>query len=282
MSKSLIQNPCEAAPVITKSSFQSQPKVLFIGDSVGKIINAHDVELSQKCRVRTEFAEGTQKHLHHKRRYQNVVDHHLKNPGRENYDFLVLSAPTNDVTNAAYDEDTEQAVIDSSHNVFNIAQKALNENPYLKKVIVMEHHPRFDSKTNIKLASIANNTLNHLRAISPLKERILIGKHSLHSYGVGLTHEYRYQDKRTGKYDGVHLYGPTGQKDFTNSVKSIFLVNLSDWDSNVLQPELGNNNENPSQWKNVGRKHAANHTQRVHISPTIHTQNRFQSLSQGN
>ena len=75
---------------------------------------------------------------------------------------------------------------------------------------------------------MANTTLSQLWVISPLKEKIIIGRHSLESTGVGSSHLGRYKDYTTGRYDGVHLYGRTGVRDYTNSVKSILLIALPD------------------------------------------------------
>ena len=52
-----------------------------------------------------------------------------------------------------------------------------------------------------------NTTLNQLWASSPPKDKIVIGRHSLESPGVGKTHLTRYKDYTTGMYDGVHFYG---------------------------------------------------------------------------
>ena len=78
----------------------------------------------------------------------------------------------------------------------------------------MEHPPRFDDKLKSKLALQANSTMRQLWDISPLKEKIFIGLHSLECYGGGSTHQGRYKDYKTGRYDAVHFYGKTGIKDF--------------------------------------------------------------------
>ena len=89
--------------------------------------------------------------------------------------------------------------------MFNIAQKALSQNKNLSKVIIMEHPPRFDGKLKPELAKLADSTLGQLWVLSPLKGRIIIGRHSLESPAVGLTHMARYKDHNTGRYDAVHF-----------------------------------------------------------------------------
>ena len=143
-----------------------------------------------------------------------------------------MSAPTVDITNTDTKKFTqkyaEQKVIESSKNMMNIAQKALSQNKSLTKVIIMEHPPRFDGKVNPQLAKLANSTLDQLWVLSPLKGRIVIGRHSLESSGVGNIHLARYKDHNTGRYDGVHFYGFRSVRDYTDSVKTILMLALSD------------------------------------------------------
>ena len=153
--------------------------------------------------------------------------------------MLVMSAPTVDITNidtsnVAQKDIYQQKVITSCNNMFNIAQKSLNQNPNLTKVVIMEHIPRFDSPDNgpssLKpdLATLANVTIGQLWLNSPLKHKIFIGRHSLESSGAGPAHLARYENRYTGRFDGVHLYGKTGCEDFTNSVKSIRMLALAE------------------------------------------------------
>ena len=94
----------------------------------------------------------------------------------------------------------------------------------------MEHPPRFDKPavdpTSLKpaLAKLVNATLGKLWLNSKLKDKIIIGQHSIESSGTGDAHNV---NPVTGNYDGVHLYGVTGCKDYTNSLKSILMMSLS-------------------------------------------------------
>ena len=125
-------------------------------------------------------------------------------------------------------EDAEQKVINSCRNIVDLASEALEENKNFNNVVIMEHPPRFDDNSRTQSARFANTTLNQLWASSPHKDRIVIGRHSLESPGVGKTHLTRYKDYTTGMYDGVHFYGPAGGKVFTDSVKTILMLALSD------------------------------------------------------
>ena len=212
---------------------KQKPKVLFVGDSVGHTANLRVLENFSNVQIKSARAyssayDKTARWPEHN--FTDVVKYNLENHGREEFDMLVMSAPTVDVTNLESSKDRtelyEQRVIESSRNMFSLAQQSLDQNKGLSKVVIMEHHPRFDSPVNSKLAGLANTTLSQLWVISPLKDKIIIGRHSLESYGTGATHLARYQDYNTGRYDGVHLYGRTGCRDYTDSVKTILRLAL--------------------------------------------------------
>ena len=91
-------------------------------------------------------------------------------------------------------EPLKKKAMKSSQNMFAIAETALETSPNLSKVILMEHPPRFDTPdvdpAGLKhdLARLANTTLGGLWLNSPLKDRIVIGHHSLESSGSGTTY----------------------------------------------------------------------------------------------
>ena len=74
---------------------------------------------------------------------------------------------------------------------------------------------------NLKPAFVQlfNNTLSRLWMDSPFKSRLSIGLHSLECSG-GIK-EARYRDSKNGKFDGVHLFGPSGRKAYTVSILNI-------------------------------------------------------------
>jgi hypothetical protein len=95
----------------------------------------------------------------------------------------------------------------------------------LKKVVIMEHAPRFDkpdvdpSGLKPKLADFTNSTLTQMWHSSAMRDRIVIGKHSLSCNEDNKVAMYR--DDWSGKFDGVHLYGSHGRKTYTASVLNI-------------------------------------------------------------
>ena len=180
------------------------------------------IEEYQDCRIRSARAYSSvydKKARWPKYNFSDVVKNSIQNPGRECADILIMSAPTVDITNMdtaklkpgdKTDAFQDKAIL-SSQNMFNIAEKALKMKPSLSKVIIMEHPPRFDTtdvdpiSVKCNLARLANATLGGLWLNSPLKDKIIIGRHSLESSGAGAAHFNRYQNKNTGKYDGGTL-----------------------------------------------------------------------------
>ena len=88
----------------------------------------------------------------------------------------------------------------------------------------MKQTPRYDptnrDPASIKaaLAQIFNETLVQLWLNSPLKDNITIGTHNLECHGGIRDMRYR----QGGKYDGLHFWGPSGNKSYTESVLEIF------------------------------------------------------------
>ena len=89
----------------------------------------------------------------------------------------------------------------------------------------MTQTPRYDVKAvdplSLKpvLAHLFNQTLAELWLDSPLKDRVVLGIHNLEC--TGGIREARYRDLKNRKYDGVHMYGPSGKKAYTISVLDI-------------------------------------------------------------
>ena len=69
------------------------------------------------------------------------------------------------------------------------------------------------------LSLFFNNTLGSLWMDSPLKHKLLVGDHNIECNGA--IREARYRHTKTGRYDGIHIYGSSGRKAYTNSVLNI-------------------------------------------------------------
>ena len=94
----------------------------------------------------------------------------------------------------------------------------------------MDHPPRFDIAKDDpfslkpKLAHYANNFLQKLWVESSHKENIMVGSHNLDCSVVA--RRERFTDDRTGKYDGIHMYGSSGKLAYTDSLVNILLSSL--------------------------------------------------------
>ena len=84
------------------SAFLRKSKMLYVADSVGHSVSLRGVELQQNCRIKTARAYSSVYDTRAKwptKNFADVVTESLKNPGRENIEVLVMSAPTVDITN---------------------------------------------------------------------------------------------------------------------------------------------------------------------------------------
>ena len=159
--------------------------------------------------------------------FLNVVPTQLS---RGTYQSLVLQAGsvdiTNLVTNINSDEFMEyfkQETVISANNFFQAGVNALSTSPSLERVVMMKQIPRYDSSLKSSLSKLYNDTITELWMKSPLKNQIVIGSHNLEC--TGGIRAARYSAFKTNKYDGIHMYGSSGQKAYTHSVLSIFKVN---------------------------------------------------------
>ena len=109
--------------------------------------------------------------------------------------------------------------------MFNSGVIALENQPSLKSVIFLKQTPRYDpvevDPLSIKasLAHLFNNTLMNLWMNSPMKKNIVVGTHNIDCSGA--IQAARYRNTRTGRFDGVYLYGSSGNKAYTLSLLNI-------------------------------------------------------------
>ena len=110
--------------------------------------------------------------------------------------------------------------------MLTVATNALRTHQNIEKVILMEHPPRHDTPLddptgiNSELAKFANSTLQQLLKTSSMKNKIIVGKHSL-DFSNNMK-DAIYRDEYSGRYDGIHMYGNLGGIMFTRSVLSMF------------------------------------------------------------
>ena len=216
-----------------KTDYQLRKKVLYVADSVGRNVQFPKVENDIKCTVKTAKAYSAAYNKDAKWPDLNFTEVVNNEVTKQPYDVLVMTAPTVDITNLdtskLHEEDNtdvyQQMVYVSCQNMFSAAQRAIQAQPNLEQVMLMEHPPRFDSRDldpvglKPKLAKLANSMYNQLWLDSPHKKRIIICSHNLDISSSGEKHDAMFKNVRTGDYDGVHHYGGRGRSLYSESVK---------------------------------------------------------------
>ena len=151
---------------------------------------------------------------------------------RDNFQHLIIQAGSVDITNLRTEENPEklidyfkQETVMSAKNIFDSILLALEKQPSLKSIVLMKQTPRYDpldiDPLSLKpaLSLLFNNTIMELWMKCPMKEKIHIGSHNIDCSGA--VQSARYRHTKTGRFDGVHLYGSSGSKAYTLSVLNI-------------------------------------------------------------
>ena len=144
----------------------------------------------------------------------------------------MLQAGSVDITNlntkdnpAEYLDYFKQEVVISAKNFFQVGENALSNFSSLEKVVLLKQVPRYDpvdvDLLSIKpaLAQLYNNTITDQWMNSKFKENIILGSHNIDC--TGAIKESRYRETKSGKFDGIHLFGSSGCKAYTLSVLNI-------------------------------------------------------------
>ena len=213
-----------------------KPKLLYVGDSVAHNANFNKIEKKVNIRIKTAKAYSSEEDSHARWPKKNLIDVTatvLKNDTNDDkFTHLALAAPTVDITNldtrklksTDNTDHFKQKILKSCQNMFKVAADAIKKHPNIKKVLIMEHTPRFDEPhsdpMSLKpaLVKYANSTLNQLWIESPHKSQIIVASHNL-IWGIG-NKDSIFKDKRSYKYDAVHMYGPDGASVYTESLLS--------------------------------------------------------------
>ena len=284
---------------------QKERKTLFVGDSISANVNIKALEIATNSKFSsarayssahdTEENVAKYKTKFPKSNFAEVVPAQLK---KDEYQTLVLQAGSVDITNlktkndpAAYVEYFKQETVLSAKRFFQTGEKALTAHQALEKVGLMKQTPRYDP-ANVDplcirpaLAELYNNTMTECWMNSQFKDKIVIGNHNIDC--TGSIKEARYRETKTGRFDGIHLYGSSGQKAYTKSVLNILKfaqLTSSDYDYHKSCPQTRYHQNNMKQKKQMqpGPSRITNANQTRFEVPM---QNRFETLSnlsQGN
>ena len=215
------------------------PKTLLIGDSISSNVHLEVLEEATDTKFVTAKAYSSVYDITENEakaparfpasNFKDVIPSELK---KDEYKTLIVQAGAIDITNLnTKDEPTEhidyfkKETINSAKNLFEAATNALKVQPTLEKVVILKQTPRYDplniDPLNIKpaLSLLFNNSLMELWMDSPDKSKLHIGSHNIEC--AGAIREARYRHTRSGRYDGVHLFGSSGKKAYTMSVLNI-------------------------------------------------------------
>ena len=205
-----------------------------IGDSIAGNIHLPSIESATKADVKiikaySAIFENDESEAYHSPKFpaNNFTDVIAKEVQKHKPEALVVQAGSVDITNLKtkteeskkYEEYFKQKTIVSAHNIFQAVTNAILEHPELKQIILMKQIPRYDCDMKQKLSKLFNVTLEQLFEGCPYKSKITLGNHGLECSGG--VFEARYENSQRKKYDGIHLFGPSGMKAYTNSVLSI-------------------------------------------------------------
>jgi hypothetical protein len=146
----------------------------------------------------------------------------------------VLQSPTSDLTNLRNlpEQQHQDLVKQSARSMVDIMVKARDDNPSLRKVVILDQLPRTDSEHLSTLASTYNATLRELVAAAPTSShcQMVVASHSfLHPSSQDMQADLFGSASARGT-DGIHLRGKQGSKRHTNSlISALKTAGLSGW-----------------------------------------------------
>jgi hypothetical protein len=107
----------------------------------------------------------------------------------------------------------------SAVNMLKVAERALEENPPLEKLVLMEYPPRADSEHLAKLSGYSNQVLRQLVDRSRWRAQIVVGSMANLNYTNKDEMVDRFGPTNSHpRYDGVHLRGSKGTQLYTDSI----------------------------------------------------------------
>ena len=110
-----------------------KPKVLLVGDSLAQKLNFNHAEVVTNTTIRTAKGYSSAWDKDAKFKHLNITDVARNELKTEQFDHLVLAAPTVDITNMATDniKTFKEKVRASCLNMLNVAENTLDNQPAL-------------------------------------------------------------------------------------------------------------------------------------------------------
>ncbi len=200
-------------------------KVLYVADSIGSHCDFQSIEKATGADIVAKRAYSSVEDMRARWPESNFRDVVPVQLAEGKYNQLVMQAPSVDITNMkrVVNKTSKQYqrgdASTSSFNMIKTAEKALQQFPNLKGVLIAEHAPRHDNMREI--SQFSNQELHRHLKHSLYKDKIKIGLHTLDFEGEEKDSVYGSKQTNT-KPDGYHLRGPNGKHSFTKSLLNIF------------------------------------------------------------
>ena len=222
----------QSSPTSSKKSQRLQtskrPKVLFIADSIGTNSDIRHLEEATNTLIYTEKAFVAAYKADAYKPHDNFYNVARNYSTKRNYSFAVLQGSATDITNldttsSHHLEYLKQEVTIASKNMISAAENIVKLNPNIKKVLILDRVPRFDTKdadpTHLKpfLSHFGNQVLKEELSKSYVKDKVFVAHHSLPQ----VFQENLFGNQRRRDFDGVHLRGPDGRNHYTRSLCNI-------------------------------------------------------------
>ena len=200
---------------------------LIIGDSHIKSLNMRKLEsalkgkkLSNPASARPSEASAyttTEYWPNAKYPSSNLEDRVPKLLNEKKYSNLIVLTPLNNIKNIEDmpKDQQDKMTVHTPLETLLIVEKALEDNPTLKKTVIIELPPRTDNDRLSELTEFSNFVLREAADKSKYRNKISIGSlDTMYDY----TERDIFGSPNYHKYDGIHMYGKLGRKVFSNCV----------------------------------------------------------------
>ena len=139
------------------------------------------------------------------------------------YNGGIILCPGNDISNISHMDKADQYSMakKSALNMVGVAERALRENPTLKKLVLMEYPHRADNAQLAEISQYSNKVLRSEVNKSELSCQILVGSMGNLKFSSLEEMVDRFGPRNVHpRYDGVHLRGSQGSRIFTECLIS--------------------------------------------------------------
>ena len=206
---------------------ESSGWTLVLGDSHTKSIDMRKVEANLKgkklsnpasSKPREASAYTTTKYWPNaKWPESNLEDRVPQLLSEKQYSNLIVLAPSNNIKNTedmSEDEQNKMGIATPCETLL-VVEKALKDNPTLKKAIIVELPPRNDSYRLSDLTEFSNFVLKGAVEKSKYKNQISIATlDSMYDY----SNKDIFGSPNYFKYDGIHMHGKLGRKVYSSCI----------------------------------------------------------------